>query len=331
MILADKIIELRKKSGWSQEELAEQLDVSRQSISKWEGAQSTPDMNRILKLSEIFGVSTDYLLKDELTSPPEEPAWEKEEESGLPIRQVSMEEAAAFLVYKEHASRRISVGVMMCILSPVLLIALSGLWDAGMLPFAESAVVGIGLTVLLLSVGGAVGLFVTAGLKGHEYEYFEKEEIDTAYGVDGMARDRKEKYRHTYSLYLVTGIVLCVISAIPIFLTFLLFGENGAALSVSVSLMLILVAAGVLLIVRSSIVWGGYQMLLQEDDYSVESKKESGKNEPIAAIYWGLAVALYLAASFLTNAWSRTWIVWPVAGVLYGVVIAVAHAVRKKG
>ena len=66
MILADKIIELRKKNGWSQEELAEMLGVSRQSVSKWEGAQSVPDMNRILKLSEVFGVSTDELLKDVL-------------------------------------------------------------------------------------------------------------------------------------------------------------------------------------------------------------------------------------------------------------------------
>ena len=68
MILADKIIELRKKSGWSQEELAEKMNVSRQSVSKWEGAQSVPDMERILRLSEIFGVSTDYLLKDDLES-----------------------------------------------------------------------------------------------------------------------------------------------------------------------------------------------------------------------------------------------------------------------
>ena len=66
MILADKIIELRKRNGWSQEELAEKLNVSRQSISKWEGAQSIPDMNRILKLSEVFGVSTDCLLRDDM-------------------------------------------------------------------------------------------------------------------------------------------------------------------------------------------------------------------------------------------------------------------------
>ena len=62
MILADKIIDLRKKAGWSQEELAQQLGVSRQSVSKWEGAQSVPDLDRILALSRLFGVSTDYLL-----------------------------------------------------------------------------------------------------------------------------------------------------------------------------------------------------------------------------------------------------------------------------
>ena len=54
MILADKIIELRKKSGMTQDELAEKLGVSRQSVSKWEGAQSTPDLARILKLAEIL-------------------------------------------------------------------------------------------------------------------------------------------------------------------------------------------------------------------------------------------------------------------------------------
>ena len=72
MIFADKLIALRKKEGWSQEELAQQLNVSRQSVSKWEGAQSVPDLDKIVQLSRIFGVSTDYLLKDELEE--QEPA-----------------------------------------------------------------------------------------------------------------------------------------------------------------------------------------------------------------------------------------------------------------
>ena len=62
MILAEKIVQLRKKNGWSQEELAAQLNVSRQAVSKWEGAQSLPDLDRILQMSALFGVTTDYLL-----------------------------------------------------------------------------------------------------------------------------------------------------------------------------------------------------------------------------------------------------------------------------
>ena len=69
MIFADKLIALRKKAGWSQEELAEQLGVTRQSVSKWEGAQSVPDIDKILQLSRLFGVTTDYLLKDEQAEP----------------------------------------------------------------------------------------------------------------------------------------------------------------------------------------------------------------------------------------------------------------------
>ena len=60
MILAEKITMLRKKSGWSQEELAMKLGISRQSVSKWESTADIPDLDKIIRLSEIFGVSTDY-------------------------------------------------------------------------------------------------------------------------------------------------------------------------------------------------------------------------------------------------------------------------------
>ena len=66
MILSEKIIMLRKKYGWSQEELAERLDISRQSVSKWESGASIPDLERIVGMSQLFGVTTDYLLKDEM-------------------------------------------------------------------------------------------------------------------------------------------------------------------------------------------------------------------------------------------------------------------------
>lgn len=65
MILAEKIALLRRQTGWSQEELANQLNVSRQAVSKWESGASIPDLDKVLKLSALFEVTTDYLLKDE--------------------------------------------------------------------------------------------------------------------------------------------------------------------------------------------------------------------------------------------------------------------------
>lgn len=61
--LSEKIVKLRKNNGLTQEQLAEQLNVSRQSVSKWESGQAAPDIDKIVALGEIFHVTTDYLLK----------------------------------------------------------------------------------------------------------------------------------------------------------------------------------------------------------------------------------------------------------------------------
>lgn len=330
MILADKIIDLRKKNGWSQEELADRLEVSRQAVSKWESAQSVPDMNKILKLSAIFGVSTDYLLKDEIETA-ELSVPEIFEESGdTGARPVSMQEAVDFLNFREAASSRVSFGVMLCILSPVLLILLAGAVETGVLDFAQSKAEAFGLLAIFILVGVAVALFVLTAIQ-NRFEYMEKEAIDTEYGVDGMARDRREKYRNTFTVQLTGGIVLCVMSVIPIFIAVTMFGdEENFAEVVATACVLVLVAAGVFMIIRSSMRWGSLQMLLEEGDYTRARKEEEKRNAPIAAIYWGLAVAGYLAYSFVTRRWDISWIIWPVAGVLYGALAGVMQIVRRR-
>ena len=336
MILADKLIDLRKKNGWSQEDLADKLGVSRQSISKWESAQSVPDMNRILKLSELFGVSTDYLLKDELG--PEAMGGElvPTPDTEPPLRQVPMEEATAFLAHRELAARRIALGVMLCILSPILLILLCGTQEAGRLTLSQAQAAGLGLVALFLLVGGAVALFVTTGLKGSRFEYLTKIPFETAYGVDGIVKDRREKYRHSFNSLLTVGIVLCVLSVLPLFLVLVFYGEDdGPAGAIphicAACLLLALVAVGVLLIVRASMLWGSYQILLQDGSYSKAIKAENQRNETLSTVYWCAATAGYLTWSFLTNDWQKTWIVWPIAGVLFGLVLAIAKSMRSKG
>ena len=327
MILADKIIDLRKKNGWSQEELAEKLDVSRQAVSKWESAQSVPDMSRIVMMSELFGVSTDYLLKDSYES--EAPAAAEDGFSDIPARTVGMEEANSFLEVRDLNARRIALGVMLCILSPVVLIILCGASDYGVLKITEAQGVGIGLVFLFILVGTAVALFVTSGLRSARYEYLEHEIVDTLYGVDGMVRERREKYRPTYVSQLTIGIVLCVASAVPIFISLILAGDDSFLNIAAVGMLLVMVAVGVLLIVRTAIVWDGFRMLLSEGDYSRQSKEAAREHGTFGGIYWGLVTAGYLAWSFITGNWGRSWIVWPIAGCAYGAIFSIMKALRK--
>ena len=121
MILAEKIMKLRKQNGWSQEDLAARLNVSRQSVSKWESMASIPDLEKIVKMSQIFGVSTDYLLKDEIeedTSFNIDEVMPEQEE--LNVCHVTMKEATEYMDCVEKVSLRIALGVAICILSPVV-------------------------------------------------------------------------------------------------------------------------------------------------------------------------------------------------------------------
>ena len=284
MILADKIMDLRKKNGWSQEELAEKLNVSRQAVSKWEGAQSIPDMGRIIQLSELFGVSTDYLLKDEL----EQTVESQETTPDSLIRTVSMEEANAFLKTKEENARRVALAVMLCILSPAALILLGGAREAGMINWSDNTVGGVGLIILILMVLPAVGLFVASWQRISRFEYLEKEPVETLYGVTGMVRERKEKFQPVHSRHMILGILLCIASTIPLFVS-LIFDEEGSFVQVAgLAAILLLAAVGVLLIVRVSIIQGSYQMLLEEGDYTRENKQNHGKYGLISVIYWCL-------------------------------------------
>lgn len=332
MILADKIIENRKKNGWSQEELADKLGVSRQSVSKWEGAQAVPDMKKIIQMSEVFGVSTDYLLRDDIEEPqlPEvAPVDNGLEET---VREVSMEEANAFLEHNERAASSISTGVMICILSPVILILLGGLAEAGKISMSET-VAGMGGTIILLvMIAAAVGMFLMTGMRGKPYDYLENIDIDTAYGVSGMTRERRSQYAEKHSRLLIVGIMLCIIAAIPmLILSMSGYSNNTDVLPiVGVDAMLVTIAIGVKMIVLTCIRHDGYDKLLEEGDYTRLNKK-AGKYD---GIYWGIALAVYLGWSFVTNRWETTWIVWPIAGVLFVVyreiVKAIVRAVNKK-
>ena len=307
MILADKIIEERKKNGWSQEELANKLGVSRQAVSKWESAGSIPDLQRILQMSELFGVTTDYLLKDEIE---EEPLNEYTETNTI---KVSMEEANQYLDMKSKGSRIVANATSLCILSPVPLIVLGTMTE-------DHILIGFSLVLLLVLVAIAVYLFVNYGLRESHMQHLEKESFETEYGVSGMVRERREQYESTFTRNIAIGVVLCILSVIPTIMAGVMEVEDYMS-GISVGLLLIIVSIGVNILIRAGMIKSSYDTLLQEGEYTIEEKHLKKKTDAFSSVYWCLMVAIYLGWSFWTNNWKFTWIIWPVAGALYAAVL----------
>ena len=314
MILADKIINLRKKNSWSQEELAEKLGVSRQSISKYEGAQSIPDMDKILKLSKIFGVTTDYLIKDEI----EDAEFLGQDYEETKTKKVSMEQASEYLSLREISSKNIALGVSLCIISPILLIVSTEAYDDKLLSVPENVVIGVSLTVLFLFIIAAVGIFVTDGMKLRKYEFIEKDAIDTEYGVVGMARDRMEKFHEFFVKKTLIGILLLLASVLPLFIG-MIFSATDMTIAISLAVLLVFVSIAIYILVRVNIIMNSLKALLEEEDFTRKNKEVKKKMDPFVAAYWIFITAIFLAYSFITNKWDRSWIIWPVAGVSFAI------------
>lgn len=360
MILAEKIMTLRKQRGWSQEELAVRLNVSRQSVSKWESGASMPDLDKILKLSEIFGVSTDYLLKEDAEE--EEPeicyespensmqgtaegsSWQRGKEDSWygadrmmgkqfrgreeeTAREVTLEEANTYMDLVEQSAKRIAAGVVACILSPVLLIVLGGMAEYGMIGITEDMAGGIGVTVLLVIIAGAVAVFISNGMKLEKYDYMEKDILSLQYGIAGIVERKKESFEPLFKKCIALGVGLCIISAVPIMIA-AAFQMEDIVFVFCVAVLLVLVAMGVFLFVWSGMIYGSYQKLLEEGDFTREKKIENRRNDNLSKVYWSTAAAIYLGWSFLSGKWHITWVIWPCAGVLYAAVCGIAAMIR---
>ena len=322
MILADKIVTLRKRAGWSQEELAAQLGVSRQSVSKWEGAQSVPDMQKVVQMSRLFGVTTDYLLKEELGEPEPAPA-----ESDAPLRCVTMEQAADYLAQRQAAAPKLALATLLCVLSPVALLLLAALSDRPGAALSENAAAGIGLCVLLVLVAAAVAVFITCAAQVKAYAFLETEPFETAYGVTGMVRERRAAAAPEHTRGKVAGTVLCILSAVPLFIAVCLDGPDLLYVG-AVCLLLVLAGVGSALFVYGGVYQAAMDRLLEEGDYVRPRKRQNGVVGAISSIYWLTVTAAYLLWTF--GPWwdaqpQDTWI----AGVLYGAVMALVRGIRK--
>lgn len=317
MILADKIINLRKKNGWSQEELAEKMQVSRQAVSKWESAQTVPDLDKLLTLSRLFGVTTDYLLKDELDTE------EHTNEDYPPVSKVSLAEAGEYLSFRKKASVLIALATFLCIISPIPLILLSG--AVAVFSFSEVVATSVGLGLLLMLIACAVSLYIYCGTVHSRFPFAENKDFIADYGVTGLAEQRKKEFRGAYTLLNIIATCLCVLSPVPLIVCSAT--EDTFALLISLGVLMVTVGVAVVLFIIAGVRQNAFDRLLRVGEFAPRPKNK--KLEAVEGIFWAAVLAVYLGWSFLSGEWGITWVVWPVAAVLSAVIPAIFKLIDK--
>lgn len=210
MRLGQKIADLRKKENLSQEGLAEKLNVSRQAVSKWESDQSIPDIEKIVNLSELFGVTTDYLLKSGDPSFDLNKMQNSENKiDNLPI--VSDKTINDYLITSHKASRAqavasaslISAPASFCLIFPFTLILDQRIFEP----------IAISLAIILGAL--AVGSFVYAKLILHEFKNIKHQDFDLTSSQRKDIQNRHAQFRSKNIKHLIFASSLCILTILP--------------------------------------------------------------------------------------------------------------------
>ena len=302
-------------------------------MGKW---ASLPDLDKILQLGELFSVSADFLLKDEIEEPDkikqevnesqgvtaaEEDWWKEEKKS----RTVSREEANDYLALVRKISWKTAAAVSVCVLSAAPLIVLAGIAENRGNVLTEDTAGILGVIILLIMIACAVAVFISTGMQLEKYSYLEKEPVALSPDVTDMIQLMKENFDPTKRVCIIAGVMICILSAVPLLCVVMLQGSEFAII-LNVAVLLVIVAGAVFLFVIA----GGYNKLLEEEDYTREKKVQNRRNEEFGGIYWSVVTAGYLLISFLTKRWDLTWLVFAVGGLLYAAVCGILAFITNK-
>ena len=256
--------------------------------------------------------------------------------AGIPM---SYAQAQECLTTYRRASRGIGIGVVLCILAVMPLFVLLGLFELELL--SEGLAVALGLGALFVLVAAAVVLFIFYGPQLSPYEKWKTNGAVLEREGVAWARQQKALQSRYFPLRIALGVVLCILSVVPMLVTGILTDgapfEDGAVL-MALSVLFPLVAVGVYQFIRAGMVDSCCKMLLGELDTGPALSPvdvKTGKKVPtvvdiVAQIYWPLVVIAYLVWSFLTWDWRITWIIWPIAGIAFGIFAGVTESIAKR-
>lgn len=221
-----------------------------------------------------------------------------------------------------------SLAVPAFVISPVPLLALIAA-SGNMTPEPETWAVASGLVVLLVIVSAAVLTLVLHGSRIADFEQIEEGRFTLTAPVRSFAEQVRRDNRRSYTRSMAAAIGLWILSGIPVIISGLISsGQDDVGPLYGVCLTLLLVALGLFIHVRAG--WSEHissTLLQREEDVEMPENSTSPAIRVIAALYWPLAAAAYLIWSFSTGDWGITWLIWPVAGVLYGALWSVNSAI----
>ncbi|GLX77414.1 transcriptional regulator [Thalassotalea insulae] len=324
MILADKIIKLRKQCGWSQEELAEKINVSRQSVSKWESTSSIPDLNRIILLAEIFDVSTDFLLKDE------NEAFDLPNESKeATVMQVNLEQALHYVETKMKVADLITKGVVLCVCSVVPLFFFLAMAQTNRLNLTSNVAVALGIVGILVMVSIGISFFIRINQYESDTAVIDNDVFELAYGVHSVFKEKLQKFKVSYNRRLSVAIFLFIFSFVPLLFVSMFFGAGGVIL-LMLNVLMLMVAAGIYILSPASAKYDAYSNILKDSSLETEKSRRTKRAEKLAAFYWPMLTAVYLGWSLWTMAWGVTWVVWPVGAVLFVALVGLMELLNKE-
>jgi len=315
MNLANNLYYLRKHDKITQEELADKLGVSRQSVSKWETGEAYPETEKLIALCDLFHVSLDELVRGEI----------KGLGPTVPDQTISSQ-ASAYGAHMDSFSKKIAAGVFFILFGVALCVALSGISLFLGKPLSDLIAV-MGAVVLLLFIAVAVFLFVYSGI-AHDKFRNEHPTVETCYSPA-----QTEAFSKRFALAMA-----CLVSAILLDTVFLvtfcalieaeiLFASHPEQASCFVVATFLFLLS---LIVGGLVYYGIQHTKYHVTEYNNQSESDSNQprkkwNDTICGVIMLLATALFLLLGFVWNLWHPGWVVFPIGGILCGIISTILH------
>lgn len=296
-----KLQVLRKDKRLSQEALAEQLGVSRQAVSKWERGEGYPEMDTIIMISNLFGVTLDYLMKDN----DDEEISASIEEGGIVL---STAELTDFILFKKRNAFIIATAVLAIIMSVSLVV------------FFEDN--GFAIGGMLIIIGLAIGSMIVVGILSEKYEYLDRKPIILKGNDLEKMKEKKKQYTTTFAIMIAVGVFLIILgtAALVAFEVEFLTISTSNSITVleggpMVGYFLWVVAIAMFIFIYAGMTQQTYQQICNSKEYVKEVEEEEEENQ-YYAITMPVATAIYLIVGLLFDSWNQSWVIFPVVAIL---------------